>query len=63
MDISHVRPGMIVEYHQDAVEVISIDASSQLALVRRQSDSRHFTAQCRELFEDPQLHTDCPLYY
>ena len=63
MDKSQLKPGMMVEYHHDAVEVIDIDAYQNTAQVKRCSDNRHFTANCNELYEDPQLHTDCPTYY
>lgn len=63
MDIKELRQGMVVEYNYEAVEVLNIDSELNIAEVRRQTDSRHFTANCRELHEDPQMHTDGSSYY
>lgn len=63
MEIEKLKPGMMVDYHHDAVEVMRIDPLSEMVEVRRHSDLRHFTASFQDLMEDPQMHTDCKAYY
>ncbi|MCC2616588.1 hypothetical protein LJ739_10075 [Aestuariibacter halophilus] len=63
MDSQQLKPGMLVSFHQDPVEVLEVDSTAGRVQVRRTLDGLHFTANCLDLYEDPQLHTDCQTYY
>jgi hypothetical protein len=63
MNVSSLRKGMIVDYHHDPVEILSFDHASHLVEIRRMNSQECLTANCDDLTEDPQLHTDCQSYY
>ncbi|MEM0911733.1 MAG: hypothetical protein AAGJ37_12195 [Pseudomonadota bacterium] len=63
MNFDNLREGIIVNHHHVPVEVLSYDHVSNLVEVKRVDTNEHFSTDCDELQEDPQLHTDCMTYY
>lgn len=63
MNPRSLRPGMMVEYHNDAMQVVEVDQEHHRSVLKRPSDNHLFDASCNDIHEDPQLHTDCNQYY
>ncbi|GGA70771.1 hypothetical protein GCM10011369_10640 [Neiella marina] len=63
MNANELCSGMIVDFKNQAVEVLAVDADTGLAAVRNCSSYERTQAQCEQLSLDPQLHTDSFNYY
>ncbi|MBW8190355.1 hypothetical protein K0504_04840 [Neiella marina] len=63
MNASDLHHGMIVDFNNQAVEVLSINNTTGIATVRKCSSYEHTQAEVHLLVEDPQLHTDSYCYY
>ena len=63
MESNNLRKGIIVNFEKKPVEVVSINHDSKQAEVRQLHSNECVSANCDDLTEDPQLHTDCVSYY
>ena len=63
MELKKVRKGMLVECQQGIGKVLVIDEEARSVLIEEHSSRQQLALDVEDIIDNPQVHSDCHLYY